>query len=95
MAFASASSSSDTQRSTGVRLVFLGRLADLAGTGEMTVTLADSIEGLLNGLDPALARILREQRVKLAINGVLLRDLDAPLLKEGDEIAFLPPVSGG
>ena len=26
---------------------------------------------------------------------VLLQDTDAPVLKDGDEIAFLPPVSGG
>ena len=36
-----------------------------------------------------------DPRVKLAVNGILLQDTDAPVLKEGDEIAFLPPVSGG
>lgn len=79
----------------GIRLVFLGRLEDLAGTGERTVPAAGSIADILDTLDPALAETLRAPRVKLAVNGVLLSDADAPALKEGDEVAFLPPVSGG
>lgn len=79
----------------GIRLVFLGRLEDMAGAGERMVPAAGSIGAILDALDPALAEALREPRVKLAVNGVLLRDAEAPALKEGDEVAFLPPVSGG
>ncbi|WP_231568441.1 MoaD/ThiS family protein [Novosphingobium malaysiense] len=78
-----------------MKLVFLGRLEDLAGGSSRKVPLAPSIDAVLDGLDPALASALREPRVKLAVNGILLQDTDAPVLKDGDEIAFLPPVSGG
>ncbi|SFF75196.1 molybdopterin synthase sulfur carrier subunit [Novosphingobium sp. CF614] len=79
----------------GIKLVFLGRIEDVAGAGELTVPFAASIEAVLADLEPELARALREPRVKLAVNGILLRDTDAPVLRHGDEIAFLPPVSGG
>lgn len=73
----------------------MGRLEDVAGAGDILVPAASSIDAVLATLDPALAEALRAPRVKLAVNGVLLRDADAPVLREGDEIAFLPPVSGG
>lgn len=92
---ASASISAGGQQVAGIRLVFLGRLEDAAGTGELTVPPAASIDAVLAALDPGLAGVLREPRVKCAINGVLLREGDVPQLKDGDEIAFLPPVSGG
>lgn len=80
----------------GVRLVFLGRLEDVAGASGIEVPLAATVEDLLTALEPALAAALREPRVKRAVNGVLLRDSDASIpLKAGDEVAFLPPVSGG
>lgn len=79
----------------GIKLVFLGRLEDAAGTPEMTVPHRPSLDHLIAALEPGLAQALRGPRVKLAVNGILLRDTDAPVLKEGDEIAFLPPVSGG
>ncbi|PEQ12969.1 thiamine biosynthesis protein ThiS [Novosphingobium sp. PC22D] len=78
-----------------LRLVFLGRLEDIAGCGDREVPLADSIDAVFDALEPELAAALRADRVKLAVNGVLLRDRDAPILRDGDELAFLPPVSGG
>lgn len=53
------------------------------------------LDEVLEGLEPELAETLRSGKVKLAVNGILLQDMDAPVLKDGDEIAFLPPVSGG
>ena len=41
-----------------------------------------------------LAEALSEPRVKLALNGTLVAR-DALLVTPGDELAFLPPVSGG
>jgi sulfur-carrier protein len=78
-----------------LKLVFLGRLEDAAGTAERKVPLVATIEEVFAGLEPELVAALRADRVKLAVNGVLLRDLDAPVLRDGDELAFLPPVSGG
>lgn len=78
-----------------LKLVFLGRLEDAAGADAREVPLAASVEAVLDALEPGLAAALRAPRVKRAINGALLRDGDAPVLRDGDEIAFLPPVSGG
>ena len=78
-----------------INLVFLGRLEDVAGESTLAVPLAQSIDAVLEGLSPDLAEALRGPRVKLAVNGILLQDTDAPVLKDGDEVAFLPPVSGG
>lgn len=95
MGGASLSSSSSGYVAAGIKLVFLGRLEDVAGAGEMTVPVANSIPAIVAALDPGLAETLRGPRIKLAVNGILMSDADAPMLKDGDEIAFLPPVSGG
>jgi molybdopterin synthase sulfur carrier subunit len=76
------------------RLVFLGRLADLAGRAELEVT-AGPLEAILAGLDPALAVALLDERIRLAHNGDLITASGGIVLEEGDELAFLPPVSGG
>ncbi len=73
-----------------VRLVFLGRLADLAGTGEREVA-AGSLEAVLGGLGSDFT----SPRIKLALNGVVLTQVFGIELRDGDELAFLPPVSGG
>ena len=81
-------------RAMAARLVFLGRLADLAGCGEMAVA-AGPLEAVLAGLPPELALGLCDERIRRALNGELLGDVGSVVLVEGDELAFLPPVSGG
>lgn len=76
------------------RLVFMGRLEDVAGTGELVVT-PGPVEQVLAGLDPALAVQLLDERARMALNGRLLTDMGGVVLAQGDELAFLPPVSGG
>lgn len=76
------------------RLVFLGKLADLAGCAEMPVE-AGPLEAALAGLDPGLASALRDERIRIALNGDLVAESGGVVLAEGDELAFLPPVSGG
>ena len=78
------------------RLLFLGRLEDVAGTAEMNLSLPrpTSLPGLLDLLPPALAEALSGPRVRLALNGGLVRAEDVSVA-DGDELAFLPPVSGG
>ncbi len=80
-----------------VKLVFLGRLEDLAGVGEMAVPLdgGQRLADVLAGLPGPLADALRGPKVKLALNGALLSPGADPALADGDELAFLPPVSGG
>ncbi|WP_206241377.1 MoaD/ThiS family protein [Novosphingobium terrae] len=72
-----------------VRLVFLGRLAEVVGASAREVApgaLADLLRDLPEGL--------LGPRVKLALNGVLVQ-AEGLVLAPGDELAFLPPVSGG
>jgi molybdopterin synthase sulfur carrier subunit len=76
------------------RLVFLGRLEDLAGMAGLTVT-PGPLEQILAGLDRALAVALLDERIRLALNGDLLTESGGIMLAAGDELAFLPPVSGG
>jgi len=76
------------------RLVFMGRLEDVAGTGEMNVQ-PGPVDQVLAALDPALAVQLLGEKVRMALNGQLLTDMGGVVLGDGDELAFLPPVSGG
>ena len=76
------------------KLVFLGRLEDLAGARELAVK-PGPLESLLADLAPALAVALLDERVRFALNGTLIAARGGIVLAEGDELAFLPPVSGG
>ncbi|CAM4073013.1 Molybdopterin synthase sulfur carrier subunit [Novosphingobium lubricantis] len=74
--------------------MFLGRLEDVAGMAELAVA-PGPLEQVLATLDPALAVALLADKVRMALNGRLLTDVGAIVLVAGDELAFLPPVSGG
>ncbi|MFN3425310.1 MAG: MoaD/ThiS family protein [Novosphingobium meiothermophilum] len=76
------------------RLVFLGRLEDVAGMPQMDVP-PGPVEQVLAALAPELAVALLDEKVRMALNGRLIGDRGAVVLGEGDELAFLPPVSGG
>jgi len=76
-------------------LVFLGRLEQAAGAAERKVEAVSSLAALLAGFDPALAAVLDGPKVKVALNGQIVTDRAECVLSDGDEIAFLPPVSGG
>ena len=80
-------------------VLFFGRLTDAAGSGERRIPLppgvADvaALRGWLGRDDPALRDALAALDVRAAVDGALAPD-DAPLLGR-EEVAFLPPVSGG
>jgi molybdopterin synthase sulfur carrier subunit len=78
-----------------LKLVFIGRLEDIAGEAERHVAAAASLDQLLAGLEPHLAGALRGERIRLAVNGKVVADPAGLALSDGDELAFLPPVSGG
>ncbi len=78
-----------------LRLVFLGRLEDAAGVAEREIAVAGSLDAIMAALEPELSAALSDARIKLAVNGILVTDLASLTLRDGDELAFLPPVSGG
>lgn len=78
-----------------VKLVFLGKLADLAGAPEKDVAGPLDWQGLLAALPGALGEAVQGEKVKLALNGKVLADKTALTATAGDELALLPPVSGG
>lgn len=81
-----------------IRVVFLGKLADLIGTDSREFALPDgeiTWGGLLALLGLQMAEAVRAETVKLALNGAVLPDKAALVARHGDEVAFLPPVSGG
>ena len=79
-----------------VRTLFFGHWRDRAGAGEISLTLpegasvSDAAE-VLAARNPSLAGILEKVRVAVG------EEFATPetLLKNGDELAFLPPMSGG
>lgn len=78
-----------------VKVIFFGKLADLAAARESDIAGPLDWAGLLGALPEPLAEAARDEKVKLALNGSVLTDKTALSAKDGDEIALLPPVSGG
>ncbi len=78
------------------RLLFLGRLEDAAGAPELGLALDRpmALADLLGRLPADLAATLRGPRVRLALNGALVAAAGL-VVTDADELAFLPPVSGG
>jgi len=79
------------------KVLMLGRLRDVAGWRERTLdappATLSALRALLAAEDPALGEALAGKGVQAAVNKALVRaDAD---LAPGDEIAFLPPMSGG
>lgn len=81
------------------RLLFFGKLADLAGgrareegLPQQTMTVKDLIH-TISEKDEQLGSALSAPSTKVIVNEVVV-DLMAPIT-DADEIAFLPPVSGG
>ena len=73
----------------------LGRLRDVAGWRERDMEVPPSTTALIALLaaEPALGEALGGKGVQIAVNKTIVRG-DHPLVA-GDEVAFLPPMSGG
>ncbi|MEE4453781.1 MoaD/ThiS family protein [Novosphingobium resinovorum] len=83
------------------KLVFLGRLEEMAGRPFQDIAASapldwtDVIGWLGDCCSTALLDAVRGEKVRVAINGALVADKEGLILSDGDELAFLPPVSGG
>lgn len=79
-----------------IQLLFFGLARDLAGVSTGVAELADgaSVEGARNS---ALDRFPRLREISGSLLVAVNQRLAAPgeVLRDGDEVAFLPPVSGG
>lgn len=78
-----------------VTILFLGPLRDLAGKQALEVQAPLDWSGLLGAVGPQVAEQLAEQRVNVACAGRVLADKTRLNAGDGDEVALLPPVSGG
>lgn len=78
-----------------VRIIFLGPLRDSAGAAEMEVEAPLDWTGLCEAVGEGVAAQLREDHVHVACAGRVLADKNSLCARDGDEVALLPPVSGG
>lgn len=82
-----------------MKIAFYGRLAELTGEAERTVDpppeVVDgaSLRAWLGADNPALRARLADRSVRMLVNDALVQG--NPVLSSSDEVAFLPPVSGG
>jgi len=74
-----------------MRIVFFGRLGDGAPAGPAPPEIRDT-DGLRAWLGAGRPELL-DASIRIAVNDEMI--LGNRALDEGDEIAFLPPVSGG
>lgn len=83
------------------RVLFFGRLVDAAGAEELLTPLpaqvrhVSDLKLLLVRLYPELGAALEEPNVRVAINQKLAPVKSDPEIFDRDEIAFMPPMSGG
>ena len=85
-----------------IRVVYLGKLSDVAGTSQSELTprsgeldWAALVEILRNQVNAEISDAANGERTLVAVNGKVLGDKTALVVNDGDEIALLPPVSGG
>lgn len=78
-----------------VTILFLGPLRDLAGEDAREVAAPLDWAGLLAAVGPDIAAQLSNERVNVACAGTVLGDKTALHAEDGEEVALLPPVSGG
>lgn len=82
-----------------IHVLSFGRLGELADSDHKEVRLSPTVSDItglanyINSTEPALGEALFQPRVMVAVNQTLV-GWDA-VLGEGDEVAFLPPVTGG
>ncbi len=83
-----------------VRLIFLGKFGDVAPAGLAEIALPGDVRTLKELKDwvarqePRLGAAMEATRTRLIVNQCVAHDLSLAVT-DGDEVAFLPPMSGG
>jgi molybdopterin converting factor subunit 1 len=79
-----------------VKVLFFGRLKDVVGQSEESLDLADAstIEQLFAHYSARLPELVKYRSSVVASRNQEFASWDTTL-RSGDEVAFLPPVSGG
>ena len=75
-----------------IKLLFFGNISDITGTGEMEYSNAADTETLELDLKNKFPQ-LKNFTYRIAVNKEIINKNTK--IKDGDEIAFLPPFSGG
>ncbi|MBH5322090.1 MoaD/ThiS family protein [Aurantiacibacter sediminis] len=78
-----------------ITVVFLGKLADVAGEPSRELQAPIDWAQLISMLEPGLMAAIADDTVRVAVDGELLPDKTALSASDGAEVALLPPVSGG
>lgn len=81
---------------SSITVLFLGPAKDFVGTARSELSMPDGgsileLRERLVSMHPRLSTTIEAMR--FAINGVFARD--AEIVRVGDEVAIIPPVSGG
>ncbi len=77
-----------------VKVLYFASLRDAAGTAEeMIETPATDAAGLYASLQARHGFSMPRERLRVAVDGAFAQWTDP--LRDGSEIAFIPPVSGG
>ena len=79
-----------------VTVLFFASLAEEIGHNRVQVTAQTTLEmmtQLAEKLGPSAVAQLQQDNVRVAINHTLIEG--EQLLNDGDEVAFLPPITGG
>jgi molybdopterin converting factor small subunit len=81
------------------QVLLFGRLKDTFGAPSIPlppgVDTAASLRTRLAEANPNLSDMLRSKSVRIAVNQTLVTDEAAARISPADEIALLPPLSGG
>jgi len=76
-----------------VRVLYFASLRDAAGRESESVDAPRDLASLYDALRERHRFALPRERVRVAVNGAFAHWSDVP--RDGDEVALLPPVSGG
>lgn len=81
------------------RVLFFGKLRDIAGVAEMPLPVAGQPVSCLRRLaaegNPQLLEALLHASVRVAVNHEIIARGADPVVPAGGEVAFMPPMSGG